>query len=109
MQWASPEPGSHDQERTTQGLSYCACTHLQPHIIGYLVPLNQFPHEVEIRIACSGIRNLDLLEPALEKRLEEDHLLRDSHGSREGLVPVSQVRRQPDGGCFIHPRGPLTI
>lgn len=77
-------------------------TNLDPDIVGYFAPLNQPAHEIEVRIARSGVGNLDLLEPALEQSIKEDRLLGDRHGVREGLVPIAEVGRQPDGRRAVH-------
>lgn len=84
-------------------------TNLDPDIIGHLALLNQPAHEVEVRITCSGVRNLDLLEATLDEGVKEDRLLGDRHGVREGLVPIAQVGGQPDGRRTVDLSRPLTV
>lgn len=84
-------------------------TNLDPDIIGHLALLNQPTHEVEVRVARSRVRNLDLLEATLDEGVKEDCLLGDRHGIREGLVPIAQVGGQPDERRTVDLSRPLAV
>lgn len=84
-------------------------TNLDPDIIRHLALLNQPAHKVEIRIARSGVCNLDLLEAALDEGIKEDRLLGDRHGIREGLVPIAEVGGQPDRRRPVNFSRPLAV
>ena len=37
-------------------------THLEPHIVRHMAPLDEPPHEIEVGIARGGVCDLDLLQ-----------------------------------------------
>ena len=84
-------------------------TDLQPDIIGNQLLLNKPPHKIEIRFASSRISDFNLLESALDQRLEEDGFLFDGHWVRKSLVSISQIRGQPDRSLFDDLGRPLSV
>ncbi len=78
-------------------------TDLHINIIWDLAVLDEPAHEVEVGVARGGIRDLDLFEANFNECAEEAGLLVDGHWVGQGLIPISQVGRQPDG------RGPLNL
>ena len=83
--------------------------HLDGHVIGNVVLLNQQTVEGELGVRRGGKADLDLLETALHERLKQFQLLGDVHGNGERLVAVTQVHAAPDGRGGEGARRPLTI
>ena len=71
-------------------------THLHPDIVRHLSALDEPSNEVEVGITGGGVCDLDLLQADLDEGPEEAGFLLYGHRVREGLIPISQVGRQPD-------------
>ena len=84
-------------------------TDLDIDIVRDLSLLNEPTNEVEVGVARSGVCDLDLLETDLNERTEEAGLLVDGHRVGQGLVPISQVGRQPDGWGSLDLGRPLPV
>ena len=66
-------------------------TNLQPDIIRNFAVLYESSDKSKIRVAGSGVCNLDLFYAALDKSSEEHRFLCDGHRVGEGLIAVAQV------------------
>ena len=81
--------------------------HLNGHIIGNHVSLNQFPDKIVLRIRRRRKSNLDLLEAHLHKHFEKLQLLIQIHGLHQRLIAVPQIHTAPDGrfvdAVLLHP------
>jgi len=82
---------------------------LEPHIVGDVSTCNEPPYKAEVGITGSWICDLNLLETAFYDLLKEGILLNDGHGICQGLVAVTEIRREPDGGRFCHLCRPCAI
>ena len=76
--------------------------HLDGHVIGNQVLVDQLAHEVELGLRCRGKADLDLLETDLHKHLEHAQLALNVHRLDQRLVAVTQVGAQPDGSLGDH-------
>ena len=81
--------------------------HLDGHVIGDEVLLDQGAAERIFGFGCGGEADLDLLKAKAAEQLEEVKLILKAHGDDERLVAVTQVNAAPDGGLvdriFLHP------
>ena len=71
--------------------------HLDRHVVGDQVLLDEQAHEVEVGLGGRREPDLDLLEAHLHERLEHAALARRVHRVDQGLVAVAQVDRAPAG------------
>ena len=75
--------------------------HLNRHIIGDQILLNQRADEGVLRLGRRREAYLDLLEAHLAQKLEEAYLLLQGHGHHQRLVAVAKVHAAPHGR-FVH-------
>ena len=80
--------------------------HLDGHILGDAVLLDDLPDEVEVRLGGGRESDLDLLESHADQRLEEPQLAVGVHGIDEGLVAVAQIHAAPQRRGGEVPVGP---
>ena len=71
--------------------------HLDRHVVGDPVLLDQLAHEVEVRLARRRESDLDLLETHRHEFLEHPHLARRVHRVDQRLIAVAQVDGAPLG------------
>ena len=71
--------------------------HLDPHIVGDHVLLDDGAQELVLGLGGSGEAHLDLLKAQVQEELIEGQLLLQAHGGDEGLVAVAQVHAAPVG------------
>ena len=83
--------------------------HLDRHVVGNAVFLDELAHEVELDLRRGGKADLDLLEADGHQGLEHAHLARDVHRLDQGLVAVTQIGRQPDRRLGQHGVGPGAV
>jgi hypothetical protein len=83
--------------------------HLDRHVVGNAVFLDQLAHEVEFDLRRGGKADFDFLEADGHQRLEHAHLAGDVHGLDQRLVAITQVGRQPDRGLGQHGIGPGAV
>ena len=74
--------------------------HLDRHVVGDQVLLDQLADEVEVGLAGRGEADLDLLEAHLHQGLEHAHLALGVHRVDQRLVAVAQVDAAPQG-CLV--------
>ena len=72
--------------------------HLDGHVIGDVVVLNQGPEDFIFRFRSGGESHFDFLEADFHQGGEQQQLFFQLHGGHQGLVPVPQVYAAPDGG-----------
>lgn len=84
-------------------------THLEPDVVGKLVFLNQAADEAKLCLTRRGESRFNLLEAALEEKLEEDVFLLYSHRVHQSLVSISQVGGSPPGGLGNPRVGPGAV
>ena len=87
----------------------CLRQHLDRHVFGNAVFLDEFAHEVEFDLRCRRKAHFDFLEADGHEGFEHAHLARDVHGLDQRLVAITQVGRQPDGRLGQHGIGPGTV
>ena len=80
--------------------------HLDRHVVGDQVLLDQLAHEIEIGLRRRRKCDLDLLEADVDELAEHAQLPRRVHRLDQRLVAVAQVRRQPDRRAGDRARGP---
>ena len=71
--------------------------HLNMHIVGHQIFLDQGPAKIKIDLAGRRKTHLDFLEAQFHQHLEKTALLRHGHGLDQRLVTVTQVHRRPQG------------
>ena len=74
--------------------------HLNGHVLGNQVLLDERAAEGIFGLGGGGKSDLDLLEPDLAQEGEELELFLEGHGHDEGLVAVPQVHAAPNGRAF---------
>ncbi len=74
--------------------------HLDGHVLGDQVVLDQLAHEVEVGLAGRREADLDLLEAHGHELLEHAQLARRIHRVDERLVAVPEIDRAP-AGCLV--------
>ncbi len=81
--------------------------HLNGHILGDHIPLNQSPDKIVLRVGGCRKTHLYLLEANLHQELEKLQFILQGHGIHQGLIAVPQVHAAPDGrllnGILPHP------
>src|SRR5258706_5761767 len=82
---------------------------LDPNIVGNLPVLDQASNKVEIGIACSRVCYFDLFYTCLHQHPKERCFLFNGHWIGKGLVPVPQIRGEPDGDPAQSLRWPLAV
>ena len=70
--------------------------HLDRHIVGYQVVLDEVTAEVVVRLAGRREADLDLLESHLDDLVSHAPFPGNVHRLHESLVPVAQVDTAPD-------------
>jgi hypothetical protein len=83
--------------------------HLDRHVVGNAIFLDELAHEVEFDLRRRGKADFDFLEADGHQGFEHAHLACDVHGFDQCLVAVTQVRRQPDGRLGQHGIGPGAV
>ena len=83
--------------------------HLDGHVVGDEVFVDQLAHEVEVGLARGREADLDLLEAHRHERLEHAPLADRVHRVDERLVAVAQVDRAPARRLRELAVGPLAI
>jgi hypothetical protein len=91
-------------ERSPDQLGARLRQHLNGDILGHEIALDQFAHEIEIRLRSGGKTNFDLLEAELDQKIEHAALALGTHGLDEGLVAVAQIDAAP-GRCALDRTG----
>ena len=74
--------------------------HLDGHVVGDHVPLDQGPDEIVLRVRGGREAHLDLLEADVHQEPEELQLILQGHGIDQGLVAVPEIHAAPDGGLL---------
>ena len=83
--------------------------HLNRHVLGDQVLLDDLPHEGEIGVRGRREPDLDLLEAEAQQEIEHAALLLGPHRFDERLIAVAQIDRAPHRCLVDDPRGPLAI
>jgi hypothetical protein len=79
--------GRSQRHRTTN--TTLRSTHLDPNVIRDLALLNKAANKVEVRVARSGVGDLDLLQPRADELVKEPGLLLDGHRVCKRLVAIT--------------------
>jgi hypothetical protein len=81
--------------------------HLDRHVVGDEVLLDQRTAELLFRLTRRGEPDLDLLKADFTKELEKLQLFLKAHGDDERLIAVAKIDAAPNGrfvdGCFFRP------
>src|SRR5690606_7938694 len=64
-------------------------------VVGNAAGPHEARDEIELRLACAGEADLDLLQAEFDEQVEETILLRRIHGIDDRLIAVAQVGRKP--------------
>src|SRR5882757_9794713 len=96
-------------ERARNQLSTRLGEHLNRHVFGNEVLLNQLPDKIEIRLRGSREADFDLFEPDLHEMLEHPELPRRVHGLNQRLIAITKVDAAPGGRGGDYPAGPGTV
>ncbi len=83
--------------------------HLDRHVVGDQVVLDELAHEVEIGLARRREADLDLLEAHLHQGVEHVALAHRVHRVDQGLVAVAEVDRAPQRGGVDDAVGPRAV
>ena len=83
--------------------------HLDRHVVGNQVLLDQLPDEIEIRLRRRRKRHFDFLEADVDELAEHPQFPRRVHRLDQRLVAVAQIRRQPQRRPRDRARGPRTV
>ena len=83
--------------------------HLDCHIVGDEIALNQSAADLVLRLRGRRKTNLNLLEANLHERFEEQQLLLEVHRIDERLVAVAQINAAPDRRFRDHLVGPGAV
>src|SRR5262249_50704804 len=83
--------------------------HLDGHVLGDEILLDQQAHEVIVGLAGRWKTDFNLLEPYLHKDLKHAPLALDIHGVDERLVAITQVHRAPQRRLLEAAIGPGAV
>jgi hypothetical protein len=83
--------------------------HLDGHVLGNPILLDQLSNEGKIRFGGARESHLDLLEAELDELLEEAPLALGTHGLDQCLVAIAKVDAAPDRWPLDHAVRPAPI
>ena len=83
--------------------------HLDGHVVGNAVFVDELAREVEVGLRGRGESDLDLLEPHVDEGLEHVQLAPSVHRVDEGLVAVAQIDAAPHRGAGDGAARPLPV
>ena len=72
--------------------------HLDGHVVGDVVPVDEGPEKLILRLRGGGEPHLDLLHADVHQGVEQLQLFLHVHGVNQRLVAVPEIYRAPDGG-----------
>ena len=84
-------------------------SNLDPNVVRNLSVLDQASDEVEVSVACSRVGDFDLLYSSFHQHSKERGFLFDGHRVSKGLIPISQICREPDRDLVWSPGWPLAV
>jgi hypothetical protein len=83
--------------------------HLDGHIIGDQIIVDQVTAEIKIRLAGGWKADLDFLEAHFNKRIPHAYFAVGAHGFDEALITVAQIDATPNGRGGDLGGGPVAV
>ena len=83
--------------------------HLDGDIVRNEIALDEFAHEVKVRLGGGREAHLDMLEADMGHQRPHLQLLGHRHGFDQRLVAVPQIHGAPERRALKHPVGPLPV